>query len=168
MRRVRIIAKLLFILFLINIAFAGIPYYTYIYNERRRPVPSLPGFEPELIISGETINPNLSFSAPEDLFIDKSNGDIYVADTGNNRIVVIGKDYKLKEIIDGFINNGKKDLFKAPTGLFITRDGRLYIADSKNSRIVVLNKDRSLYMIIGKPVGDVIKVNFDIFQRRLR
>lgn len=167
MRRARIIAKLLFILFLINIAFAGIPYYTYIYNERSRPVPSLPGFEPELIISGETIKPNLSFSAPEDLFIDKSNGDIYVADTGNNRIVVIGKDYKLKEIIDGFINNGKKDLFKAPTGLFVTRDGRLYIADSKNSRIVVLNKDRSLYMIIGKPVGDVIKVNFEYIPKKV-
>jgi len=156
----RRIIKLFLLLFLMNIAFAGIPYYTYIYNERRRPVPSLPGFEPERIISGESVKPDLSFSAPEDLFIDKTNGDIYIADTGNNRIVVIDKNYRLKEIIKDFVNNGKKDFFKAPTGLFITRDGKLYIADSQNSRIVILNRDRNLYMVIGKPVGEVIKRDF--------
>lgn len=160
MKKVKLGAKFLFLLFLINITFAAIPYYTYIYNERRRPVPSLPGFEPEKIISGDVLGLDSGFSAPEDLFIDKTNGDIYIADTGNNRIVVIDKNYRLKEIIDKFVNNSKEYTFNAPTGLFITRDGKIYIADSKNSRIVVLKKDRSLDFIIGRPVGDVIKSDF--------
>lgn len=161
MKKIKLISKVLFILLLlINITFGAVPYYTYIYNERRRPVPSLPGFEPEKIFSGESFGLEGNFSTPEDLFIDKSNGDIYVADTGNNRIVVIDKNFKLKEIIDGFVNNGKRDSFNAPTGLFITREGKLYIADSKNSRIVILNKDRSLSQIVGRPVGEIIKSDF--------
>jgi DNA-binding beta-propeller fold protein YncE len=164
----RFCIKLIVFLFLIiSVTYAGIPYYTYIYNERRRPVPSLPAYEPEKIYTGETIGLDKDFSSPEDLFVDKRNGDIYVADTGNNRIVVINKDFKIKKIIDGFVNNGKRDGFKAPTGLFLTDEGKLYIADSQNARIVILNQDGSLFKTVGKPVSDVIKKDFTYIPKKV-
>ncbi len=149
---------IILILLVIEISFGSVPYYTYIYNERGRPVPSLPGFEPKKIITGESVGLT-KFSSPQDLFIDKE-GNIYIADTGNNRIVVVDSDFKVKGIIEDFNNNRKKDKFNSPTGIFKTEDGKIYIADSENGRIVVLKEDGSLYRIIGKPVGDVIKPDF--------
>ncbi|MCS7201714.1 MAG: YIP1 family protein [Dictyoglomus sp.] len=154
----RLLFITLFISLILEITFGGTPYYTYIYNEKRRPVPSLPGFEPEKIITGESIGVN-NFSSPQDLFVDKE-GNMYIADTGNNRIVIVTSDFKLKKIIDSFNNNGKIDTFNLPTGLFKTDDGKIYIADSEKGRIVVLKEDGSLYKIIGKPEGDVIKTDF--------
>ncbi|MEN2984908.1 MAG: YIP1 family protein [Dictyoglomaceae bacterium] len=154
----RLLFITLFISLILEITFGGTPYYTYIYNEKRRPVPSLPGFEPEKIITGESIGIN-NFSSPQDLFVDKE-GNMYIADTGNNRIVIVTSDFKLKKIIDSFNNNGKVDTFNLPTGLFKTDDGKIYIADSEKGRIVVLKEDGSLYKIIGKPEGDVIKTDF--------
>ncbi|HOP94158.1 MAG TPA: YIP1 family protein [Dictyoglomaceae bacterium] len=164
----RIILKLVIILILlVDISFGAIPYYTYIYSERRRPIPSLPGFEPERIVTGETIELKENFLTPQDLFIDKRNGNIYVADTGNNRIVILDTDLKLKKIIKEFDNKGKKDTFKAPTGLFVTEDAKLYVADSGNGRIVILNPNGSLYQIVGKPVGDIIKEDFSYIPKKV-
>jgi len=164
----RIILKLVIILILlVDISFGAIPYYTYIYSERRRPIPSLPGFEPERIVTGETIELKENFVSPQDLFIDKRNGDIYVADTGNNRIVILESDLKLKKIINEFDNESKKDTFKSPTGLFVTEDGKLYVADSGNGRIVILNPNGSLYQIVGKPVGDIIKEDFSYIPKKV-
>lgn len=160
MKKINLLLKIFIVLiFLVNVVFAGVPYYTYIYNERGRPVPSLPGFEPENVISSELIGIDPPLKAPEDLFIDK-NGDIYIADTGNNRIVILDGNFKLKRIIDSFLNNGKKDTFSKPTGLFISDKGLIYIADSEKGRIVVLRKDGGLYQIVGKPVGEGIKIDF--------
>lgn len=153
---------LLFIILILTLlmknSFGSIPYYTYIYDEKGRPIPSLSGFEPEKIITGESLGLD-SLSSPQDLFIDKE-GSIYIADTGKNRIVVIKPDLKIKGIIENFNNNGKKDKFNSPTGVFKTEDGKIYIADSENERIVILKEDWSLQRIIGKPVGDVIKPDF--------
>lgn len=160
MRKEKLLFKIFIISFLlVNISFGAVPYYTYIYNERRRPVPSLPGFEPEEVITSEIIGLKDNFKAPQDFFIDKK-GNIYIADTGNNRIVILNSDFKVIKIIDGFNNKGVIDSFNAPTGLFVTDDGRIYIADSENGRIIILNSNGSLSRIIGKPVGEGIKIDF--------
>jgi DNA-binding beta-propeller fold protein YncE len=157
MKKVILITVL--IINLLTLTLAGVSYYTYIYNERRRPVPSLPGFEPEEIITSENIGLNKPLSSPKDIFIDKK-GNIYIADTGNNRIVILDSEYRIKNIIVSFNNNGKIDSFNSPTGLFVTDDGKIYIADSENGRIVILYPDGILFRIIGKPVGDIIKKDF--------
>jgi len=157
MKKVILITVL--IINLLTLTLAGVSYYTYIYNERRRPVPSLPGFEPEEIITSENIGLNKPLSSPKDIFIDKK-GNIYIADTGNNRIVILDSEYRIKNIIVSFNNNGKIDSFNSPTGLFVTDDGKIYIADSENGRIVILYPDGRLFRIIGKPVGDIIKKDF--------
>lgn len=85
---------------------------------------------------------------------------IYVADTGNNRIVVLNERMKLERIIDSFENSGKTDAFNAPHGIFVTSDNKLYIADTNNFRIVVLNEDGTLNRIISNPTSEVLPEDF--------
>ena len=81
-------------------------------------------------------NSQLSFPSK---FIEDTNGDIYLADSGHNRILKINKSGKILEII----GNGKEGLsdgdfasatFYEPHGLALTGN-KLYIADSKNNVI---------------------------------
>ncbi len=92
----------------------------------------------------------MEFLNPEDLFIDE-NGDIYVADTGNNRIVKINKDGQLLKVF-----KDENNPFYLPTGIFVEENGDLYIADSGNKRIVIMNDKGEIKKVIGKPDSDLL------------
>ncbi|MBQ8684338.1 MAG: tetratricopeptide repeat protein [Clostridia bacterium] len=103
----------------------------------------------------ETINyisgaPVAELSNPEDLFIHSS-GDVYVADTGNNRIVRMSKT---GEFIREYANEA--DPFYQPTGVFVDANGDVYVADSGNKRIVVMNGQGEVKTILGKPESDLL------------
>ena len=83
-----------------------------------------------------TFGDNVSLNAPEDLFIDKQD-NIYIADTGNNRVIKLNPDYTLAKIYAA--PEGNKASLNTPTGLFVDGDGDLYIADTGNYRIVHLS-----------------------------
>ena len=88
-------------------------------------------------------------------------GNLYLADTGNNRIVVLNNDMtEVVNIIDGFDNNGVKDGFKSPYGVCISEKGQLYVADSQNHRIVVLEKDGTLVRIVQNPVSQSLDAGY--------
>lgn len=95
-----------------------------------------------------------SFATPQD-FCKDAEGNFYICDTGNSRIVVIDKTLKnVIKVIKTFDNNGKEDKFKSPYGVCVSSNNRLYIADTQNKRIVVLNnEDDSLYQIISNPTS---------------
>jgi len=83
-----------------------------------------------------------ALASPQDLFIDSSD-NIYIADTGNNRILVLDKQYKLVTVIgDGQLNT--------PKGVCV-ENGIIYVADSGNSRIVQFKLDGTLIKEIKKP-----------------
>ncbi len=89
---------------------------------------------------------NRYFDQPSDLKLDKE-GNLYVADTKNNRVVKMTADGKLIKIYteaDGL-------LFNEPKGVFAAKDGTLFIADTGNQRIVRLDKDGKLLKVFGKP-----------------
>lgn len=74
-------------------------------------------------------------NGPKDLFITGSD-EIYVADTGNNRIVHLSQDGRLIRVLDS-----PDSALNKPQGVFVTDDGRIYIADTGNQRVVLLNKE---------------------------
>ena len=79
-------------------------------------------------------------------------GTVYLADSGNNRIVLLSSDMtKVVRVITGFENHGVADTFQTPTGVAVANDDTLYIADSLNRRVVVLNPDDTLNRIIEIP-----------------
>ena len=77
-------------------AFAFEPYETYTYSIDGEPLESPMAYRPEEVYNSldmelGKISPDTpKFSSASDVVAD-DNGDIYIADTGNNRIVVLDK-----------------------------------------------------------------------------
>ena len=97
----------------------------------------------------------IDFDKPTDITTDDA-GNIYLADSGNNRIVVMsGEDYKVKTIIQNFDNNGYADSFNECRGVFVD-DEYVYVCDTNNERIVMFDRYgnfTSSARVIGKPSG---------------
>ena len=91
---------------------------------------------------------------PQDL-CQADDGRIYIADTGNNRIVVLNREMnKVENIITTFDNNGTEDSFNQPYGVCVSENGQVYVADSQNRRVVVLEKDGTLVKIVANPQSE--------------
>lgn len=73
------------------------------------------------------------FNSPSDIAIDNRNGDIYVVDTGNNRIQRFNSEGNfLSEFGQFGSENGS---FNSPWGIAVDNQGFVYISDSKNGRL---------------------------------
>lgn len=141
-----------------------LPYTAYNYNYWEDIVYTPSAYEPnksitgiDLEYEGESIG---NFVSPQDLCIS-GDGLIYLADTGNNRIVVMDAQMtKVVNIITSFKNEGVEDSFNAPYGVAVSESNQLYIADSQNNRVVVLNEDGSLARIVANPQSEVLEPGF--------
>jgi len=88
---------------------------------------------------------------PSDVFID-ADDRIYIADTGNNRILVFEPAGKLSLII-----TLEESPFKQPQGIFVTDDtGEIYIADTGNKRVVKLDRQGRLLQTFTAPQSPFI------------
>ena len=135
-----------------------LPYDTYNYDSKRNIVFTPAAYVPEEVFFGRNLACG-DFSGPKDMFITKG-GTMYVADTGNNRIVVMNTQMELLRVIDSFDNQGETDTFKNPSGVYCDEEGTLYIADTDNMRIVILDAQGSLVDIIRDPESDVLEEGF--------
>ncbi|MBC7474356.1 MAG: carboxypeptidase regulatory-like domain-containing protein [Candidatus Sericytochromatia bacterium] len=73
------------------------------------------------------------FNNPTSLAVDSRNGDIYVVDTGNNRVQRFNAQGNfLSEFGQFGAENGS---FNAPWGITVDNQGFVYVADSKNRRV---------------------------------
>lgn len=108
----------------------------------------------------------VAIEKPGDLEADDL-GNVYIADTDNDRIVVLDRYYKLKFIIAGFKNgNGISDSLSGPQGVYITEDkivegklveGKIYVCDTKNARIVIFTRDGEFLNIIEAPESEMFE-----------
>lgn len=134
------------------------PYRNYTYD-----ADSTPRAEPQAYIPAGVLNGRDSgvgdFREPSDICID-GQGRLYIADTGNNRIIRMDAGGENPLVIDGF-DQGGHQTFSGPSGVFVTQDNILYVADTGNRRVVALNPDGTLSKVIGVPVGNQIDDDFD-------
>ena len=93
-----------------------------------------------------------SFNNPDDLFIDAKD-NIYVADTGNNRIVKLSPDGETLAIY----YDASGSPFVEPRGVFVSEDETIYIADSGNGRIVKMDQQGTLLEEYGKPESELLE-----------
>ena len=84
---------------------------------------------------------------PSDIAISKE-GILYIADTGNTRILKIGRD-------GSYIGEIGNDILKQPKGVFVNDEGQVYVADPKEKAVFLFEKDGSLLHKYERPT-DVI------------
>ena len=99
---------------------------------------------------------------PTDIEVDGED-NVYIVDSGNNRVIVLDKYYNVKFIIANFYNRlGISDKFKAPQGVYVTADneqtgkeGKIYVCDTDNFRIVTFDHEGNFVDVINEPKSDL-------------
>lgn len=141
-------------------------YDTYTYSIDGEPLHSPTAYSAEDSYDSRDMGLSVKLSQSEDVFADYL-GNIYIADKGNNRIVILDADqYVVKGTISEYIdeNNVKKSL-KSPTGVYVTdptkmKDGStqayIYVCDWGNSQLVVFDESLNYVKTISKPESSLV------------
>lgn len=131
------------------------PYSTYTYSITGRTLISPDVYVPDRVVTSYEIGTDLELKNPKDIFVDK-NMNIYLSDTGNNRIIVCDSEFKFRFEISNFNNeHGVPDSLSEPMGTYVN-DEYIYVCDKKNARIVVFDLLGNFVRTIGAPTADVM------------
>ena len=92
-------------------------------------------------------NGGLALSGATDIVTDED-ANVYIADAGNSRLVVLDKNYRVIQIVSTYTDeNGAEKSFESPNGISITNSAetpdhvsRVYVCDSKTKRIVCFER----------------------------
>lgn len=86
------------------------------------------------------------FNNPGDMVTD-SEKKVYIADSGNNRILVLSRYFEMDHIITDFVNDkGNPDSLKNPQGVFVVNPkndedhGEIWVCDTDQNRLVVFDR----------------------------
>ena len=110
------------------------------------------------IITYKQMGLSTDLNNPSDMVTDDK-GNVYIADSGNNRIVCLDRYYKQKFIINGFVNDkGVKDSLLTPQGVFITKNN-IWVCDTGKGRIVVFDRNGEFVKIIEAPTSNLFGDN---------
>lgn len=150
---------------------AAAPYKTYTYSPDGELLVSPDAYLPEMqnidyeYIGLDYDSASKSAQKPlhgaRDIFVGPDE-KVYIADTGNNRILVLTKYYKLDYIIETFLNDyGVPDKFSNPAGVFVNED-YIYVCDTDSNRIVMFrtgikDTDESFVKIIEQPESSLFE-----------
>lgn len=104
----------------------------------------------------------LTLSLASDLFV-APNQRVYVADTGNHRVLELTTDLELVRILDNRDEKG----FKRPEGVFVDDFGGIYVADTGNARVVKLDKEGRFVEEFTKPNSSLLTDSFVFNPRKV-
>jgi DNA-binding beta-propeller fold protein YncE len=131
-------------------------YTSYSYDRWGDSVPSQAGYTAERSITGEILGTTAMLN-PSDIFIDNATKLMYIADTGNNRILVTDLNFdKVIKTYTSFDLNGETLSLKGPEGVFVDQyTGDLYVCDTQNSRVIKADTDGNAKLLFEKPASSI-------------
>lgn len=128
------------------------PYATYTYAKDGTPRISPTAYSPVMNVDSSYMGLDVALDDPRDLFVD-CDGNVYIVDAGNNRVIVLDQNYKLSFYIDEFINDqGIPDGFTKPSGVF-ANEKQIYVCDTDANRLVVFDREGNFEKILAKPTS---------------
>lgn len=145
-------------------AAAELPYRTYALDDQGKLVDVQAAYMPDKYvyiylegdIPGFAADAPPALNQPDDLFLD-SRGHLYIADTGNNRVIELDGQHRAVRVFGTEEGDGR---LSAPRGVFVTSEGMVYVADSKHQRIAVFTPDGQFIRAYGKPETDFLPADF--------
>ena len=140
-------------------ALRHIPYTTYTYSVEGQPQTSPHAYIPSRSLS-RVEGLSGALSEPTDIVRDSADR-LYIADTGNDRVVILNPDLTLFRVIAEFDNGGKKDRLHGPRGVFVTEDNTIYVSDTQNGRILYFHADGSLAGVISRPESPLFEEDYE-------
>lgn len=102
-------------------------------------------------------------SQPQDLYIGPD-GRLYVADTGNNRILRFYQDRRVEAAFD---NQGAGGGLKNPSSVFVDENGGMFVADTDNNRVVKLSAAGKYVEQFVKPKSELLPEDFVFNPRKI-
>ena len=143
---ITIVAAVLLLVTLAVIPVSAKAYQTYTYSydgfALYSPDAYLPitnGIVDSMTIGMENLG-GVAIKNPCDLEVDED-GNVYIADSDNDRIVILDRNFRFKGIISNFENeNLIADKLDNPKGVYVTPE-MIYVCDTDNSRIVTFKRD---------------------------
>jgi len=141
------------------------PWQSYIYDSWGYPVPVPDSFVPHALVIGHDLGLE-AFSNPQDIFYHAPTGEVFLVDTGNNRIVIMDTNLRLLGVIDALNNGGSPDSFSQPQGVFVNETG-IFVADTQNNRILIVDRSGNVQREFGRPETELISPNLEWLPRSL-
>ncbi len=135
---------------------ASSAYQTYVYDVYGEALYSPDAYTAISSVGSDAMGLELPIENPGDMVTDEAQ-NVYIADTGNNRIVVLDRYYKVNFTISTFSNDqGVPDKLTAPQGVFVSEPNEKYgkliwVCDTGSNRIVVFDEFGNFQRIVEEP-----------------
>ena len=133
--------------------------YTYNYDYWGDIAESPDAYRVQQVIYSSSLGLETPMRRPQSLYVRGQ--EIYVCDTGNNRILQLkrdGNEYSLVRIIDR-VSGAEPETFNAPGDVFADEEGNVYICDTNNNRVLMADKDLRFVRSYIKPVDNTFDQN---------
>ncbi|MFC4600052.1 YIP1 family protein [Cohnella hongkongensis] len=142
-------------------ASAQLPYDTWYNDLNSGMIATQPIYVPDRIVDGNGMDGSLS--SPSDLFI-ADDDRVYIADTGNDRIVELDASGEYVRSIGREEGPGK---LTQPEGVFVAEDGTIYAANTGGQSIVVYAPDGSFKREFKKPESTALTADYHFLPTKI-
>lgn len=133
-------------------------YQTYTYSIDGYALYSPDAYTPIKNVNWTDMGLEKELNTPHDIVVDDKD-NVYLADTQNNRIVVLDRYFKFMFEISEFVNDqGIDDKLNKPQGVFVTAD-TIYVCDTDQNRIVTFDREGNFIKIIPQPKSSLFDEN---------
>lgn len=136
---------------------ASSAYQTYTYSINGDALYSPDAYNASSSLDYLSMGLSVNFNTPKDLITDHE-GRVYIADSKNNRIVILESNYRLYKELSTFKSDergGNMDSLANPSGVFVTED-EIWVCDTDKSRLVVFDREGNYKRIIDAPNSQLI------------
>jgi hypothetical protein len=120
----------------------------YYYNRKGESVYVPDAYTAEAVIDGISLGIG-SFNNISDLYVD-STGRLFIADTGNNRIVIIGRNNAVIKIITELYDGSNIVKLSSPEGVYY-RNGKIYICNTGAKEVLAADDNGRILMRYVRP-----------------